>query len=430
MQTTGEVLVVGEHFKARTDLGELLAEGFVGSSDTADHTVLAQHDVPRLEHHQHQHGDDYPGVQRHGVEQEAQAAEAESRLFFVDAVGHQLRFGSLGRGIRQQLCGRTGHLGQAQFVDGAGERLVRAWRHVCGNRQVGADGHDRIECRHGHGQGRGFATVDVQRDFAALSGQRQVLPLGRVQRLGRHGALAVDFHERQALAQTDQQALRTFTAGQHQLLTVGLVQTQPGTEGEGAAGVVLQRGAGRQQQRLAAELQGATDNAVDARTGGALRGVAVGGGVLGRGAGGTVEMVERGVVRLESQLAVAGGRRFLVAVVHPDVLALTALDFRHIDPHQRHAHQRIEAFDLVVEHGLVIGADEAQVGAVFLDAVKGEVAGVQAHQQRGTAQGLVDGRALGRGVHRDLFAVVPIVLPPRLCSGREHNAQAHQEREK
>jgi hypothetical protein len=49
------------------------------------------------------------------------------------------------------------------------------------------------------------------------------------------------------------------------LLAIGLIQAQPGTEGERTAGgVLLQRRAGRQQQRLAAELQGAADHTVDA----------------------------------------------------------------------------------------------------------------------------------------------------------------------
>ena len=45
-----------------------------------------------------------------------------------------------------------------------------------------------------------------------------------------------------------------------------------------------------------------------------------------------------------------------------------------------HAHQRVETFDLVVEHGFVIRRDKAQIGAVLFHAVEGEVAGVQAHQ--------------------------------------------------
>ncbi len=111
-----------------------------------------------------------------------------------------------------------------------------------------------------------------------------------------------------------------------------------------------------------------------------MRGVAVRRSVFRRGASGAVEVIQRDVIRIEGELPVAGGRGFLVAVVHPDVLTLTALYIRHIDPDQRHAHQRVETFDLVVEHGFVIRRDKAQIGAVLFHAVEGEVAGVQAHQ--------------------------------------------------
>ncbi len=254
-----------------------------------------------------------------------------------------------------------------------------------------------------------------------------MLPLRRRQRLGGSGALAIDFHERQTLAHTDQQTLRAFAASQNQLLATGLIQTQPGAESERASSVVLQRRTGRQQQRLAAELQGTPDHTINRRTGRALRGVAVSRSVLGRCASGAVEVVERGVIRVEGQLAVAGRRRLLIAVIHPDVLTLSALDIRHVDPDQRHAHQRVEAFDLMVEHGFVVGSDEAQVRAVLLHAVEGEVAGVQTHQQRRAAKRLIDRRALRRGVDGDLFAVMPVVLPPGLSRGREHEAQADQQ---
>ncbi|MOA38788.1 hypothetical protein D3C78_1605080 [compost metagenome] len=103
----GELRVVGEHLQTRADFGELHAEIFVGGSDTAEAAVLAQHDDPRLEHHQHQHGDDHPGVDGHGVEQETEAAETETGLFFVDTVSHQFRLGTLRGGVGQQQRCRT-----------------------------------------------------------------------------------------------------------------------------------------------------------------------------------------------------------------------------------------------------------------------------------------------------------------------------------
>ena len=86
-----------------------------------------------------------------------------------------------------------------------------------------------------------------------------------------------------------------------------------------------------------------------------------------------------------------------------------------------------DLLNLMIEHRLVICTHETQVGAVILDPIKGKVASVQAHQQRGAAQGLVDRGALGGGVYRDLLAVVPVVLPPGVGGGREREAQADQQ---
>ena len=425
-EALGQDLVVVVHLQAGADLRELLAEDLVGTADAADHAVLAEHDDPRLDHHRHQHQDDHPGVDRHGLEQKAQAAETKARLFFIHAIGQQFRLRTLGAGIGQQRPRRACDFGQAQLIHRPGKGQQAAG----GLRQVGANGQLGIERRHRQRQGRGFAAVDIQGHGVASGRKGQVLPLAGVQRLGRYRTLAVDLDKRHALVQAQHQAAAAFTAGQHHLLTGGLVQAQPGTESKGAAGGVLQRRTGRQQQRLAAELQGPPDHAVDARTGGVQRGVAIGRGVTGRRAVGALEMVERGVARIERQLAVAGRRGLVVAVVHPQVLTLAALDLGHIDPDQRHAHQRVEALDLMIEHGLVVGADKTQVGAVFLDPVEGEVAGVQAHQQGSTAQRLIDRGALGGGVQRDLFTVVPVVLPPGLGGGREHEAQADQQAQK
>ena len=155
-------------------------------------------------------------------------------MFLIDAVSHQFRLGALRGGIGQQQRGRTGDFRQAQLINSASEWLERTFL------QIGADGHDRVERRHRLGQRSTFATVDVQGDFRALGGQRNVLPLRRSQCLCRSGALAVDFHEWQTLADADQQTLRAFATRQYHLLATRLIQTQPGTEGERAAGVVLQ----------------------------------------------------------------------------------------------------------------------------------------------------------------------------------------------
>ncbi len=155
LQALSQLRVVSEHFQTRADLGEMRAEVFVGGGNAAEGAVLAQHDDPRLEHHQHQHGDDHPGVHRHRVEQETEAAETETGLFFIDTVRHQFRLGALRSGIGQQQRGRTGDFRQAQFIDSAHERLERTFV------QIGTDGHDRIERRHRLGQHGAFATVDV-----------------------------------------------------------------------------------------------------------------------------------------------------------------------------------------------------------------------------------------------------------------------------
>ena len=81
---------------------------------------------------------------------------------------------------------------------------------------------------------------------------------------------------------------------------------------------------------------------------------------------------------------------------------------------QGDAQQRIEGFELMVQHGLIIGRDETDVGALLADAVEGEVAGVQAHQQRRTAAE-PPARALRRGV--------PVICL-RYCQSACHQALA------
>ena len=124
LQRARQVGVVGQQFQALADLGERFAEGVVGTGHAGHVAALANHDEPGLHHHHDQDGDDDPGVDRHGLEQEAQAAETEAGLLFVGAIGHQARFGALRGGVGQDQRGGAGDLGQAHFVDGAHERRI------------------------------------------------------------------------------------------------------------------------------------------------------------------------------------------------------------------------------------------------------------------------------------------------------------------
>ncbi|MNT54859.1 hypothetical protein D3C72_1920500 [compost metagenome] len=80
----------------------------------------------------------------------------------------------------------------------------------------------------------------------------------------------------------------------------------------------------------------------------------------------------------------------------------------------------------MVQHGLVVGRHEADVGAFFVNAVEGEVAGVQAHQQRRAAGGAAQRHALRGAVDGDLLAVLPVRLPPGMGGGRQDAGQHGQ----
>ncbi|SST12422.1 Uncharacterised protein [Acinetobacter baumannii] len=311
-----------------------------------------------------------------------------------------------------------------------GARLTFPACRFGGDRRRGlafrADGDRTAERRQRRRQAGDFAPPEIQRQPGTVGDQRQMLPLPLRQGLAGGSALTVQLDEGRALGQADQQGVAAFAARQQDLFAGQLVGTHPAAEAEGATGAHRQRWAGRQQQRLAQQLRGATDDALHRTAGGGLRIVGVGGGVPRRSARRTVEVIDQGVVRVEHRLAVAALRRLGVAVVHPDVLALATLHPRHVDPDQGHAHQRVEALDLVAQHGLVVGGDEANVRAVLVDPVEGEVAGMQAHQQRQATETLVDRRALRGGIDRDLLAVLPVVLPPGTGAGRGQQAQADQ----
>ncbi|MNY19583.1 hypothetical protein D3C86_1530230 [compost metagenome] len=77
----------------------------------------------------------------------------------------------------------------------------------------------------------------------------------------------------------------------------------------------------------------------------------------------------------------------------------------------------------MVQHGLVVTGDEAQVGAALADALEGEVAGMQAQQYRRAAGIAANGTALRAGIDRDRLAIGPVGLPPGVRQARQQGAR-------
>ena len=353
-------------------------------------------------------------------------------LLLVGAEGGQARIGALRDGVGQDQRVGTGDLGQAQLIDGAGERRQRRGGNRLvrrgGTGDVAADRRGGVERRQAGGHGRGLAARDEQRDVAGIGFDRDVRPLAGLDGLAGGAALAIDLHERNALVHTHDELAGAVAADIKSLFGAELVGTHPGGERERRTGLQRQRRRSGQHQRRDAELGAlADDRAVDADHGG-LRMVAIGGGVTRRHIG-LGEVIDQRVVGIESELAVGRGRRLGIAVVHPQLLRAAGRDVGHVDPDQRDAQQRIELLDLVIEHGLVVARDETQIGAVLADALEAEVAGMQADQHGGAARLAAQGGALRRGIDRDGFAVGPVGLPPGLSQAGQDRAQ-HREREK
>jgi hypothetical protein len=141
-------------------------------------------------------------------------------------------------------------------------------------------------------------------------------------------------------------------------------------------------------------------------------------------------VVDQRVVGVEAALAVARCGSLRVAVVHPQLLRRSCRNVGHVDPDERHAQQRIELLDLVVQHGLVVGRDKAQVGAGLAHALELEVARVQANQNRHAAGVAADGPGLRTAVDGDGFAVGPLGWPPRMGQARQERAQQREHDEK
>ena len=269
--------------------------------------------MTRLDHHQRQDRDDHPGIQRHCVEQEAELAEAEAGLLLVDPVGHQARLGALGGGIGEEQRRRAGDLRQAQLVDGALEGLQGRRRgarltfplaaSVAAASAAWPSAPMAIAPLNAGSAAARLATSRPPRYSASqrVGDQRQVLPLP-LRRAWLAAALTVQLDEGRALGRSRPTGRCRFAARQQDLFAGQLVGTHPAAEAEGATGAHRQRWAGRQQQRLAQQLRGATDDALHRTAGGGLRIVGVGGGVPRRSARRTVEVIDQGVVRVEHRL--------------------------------------------------------------------------------------------------------------------------------
>jgi len=72
----------------------------------------------------------------------------------------------------------------------------------------------------------------------------------------------------------------------------------------------------------------------------------------------------------------------------------------------------------MIQHGLVVGSDEAQIGTAVAHTFEAEVAGVQADQQGGATNIAADRSALRSSVDGNGFAVSPVRLPPCLGQAR------------
>ena len=95
-----------------------------------------------------------------------------------------------------------------------------------------------------------------------------------------------------------------------------------------------------------------------------------------------------------------------------------AFDLRHFDPYEGELVDHIEFFKVVMQGGLVVAGNEAQVAPAFGEIQEmREIARVQAHQHWHITEVVRDVGAGCGGVYRDDFAVSPIRVPPSLSIG-------------
>ena len=297
-----------------------------------------------------------------------------------------------------------------------------------GARRIGADHRRGGQRRQRTAQLGSYAPIEVQLQRALLCRQCNMRPLPFRNRLRRRAALAIELHERHAVLDTQHQFGSTITAGVDGLSRIVAARLDPGRNGERRARFLRQRRAGRQRQRAGAQLHAAADHRAFRRRHHRTGIVAIGGGVACRRIG-LGKVVDQRVVRIEHLLAVAAGRGFFIAVVHPDGLRRGGTDRRQVHPDQGQAQRGIELLDLVGQHGTAITRDEAKVVARILGAVEAEVAGMQPQQQWRAARVTGQARALRAGVDGDRLAVFPFGLPPIGIgrSRRQRNQRGQQQ---
>ncbi len=84
---------------------------------------------------------------------------------------------------------------------------------------------------------------------------------------------------------------------------------------------------------------------------------------------------------------------------------------------------------MVLEDGLVIRADEPQIGATRRGVFESKDSLMQAHQYRDVVLRTLDVGALSTGVDGDFLAERPVLVPPRpRRNGREQRRQCQQQR--
>ena len=145
----------------------------------------------------------------------------------------------------------------------------------------------------------------------------------------------------------------------------------------------------------------------------------IGRGILGRGAS-FVEVVNEGrVIGVGFGLvgsALGPGRG--IAVVEEKFGRPFFSTGRDSDPSETLRHERIEFFE-VEGQDLSIGGDEAEVAAIRLYEVEGQVARMQAHEHHGFTRLASDLGSLGRGVEGELGPPGPLLFPPIGRGGRD-----------